>query len=250
MVQVETVHKTFRGKKRKKTEVLKGISFTAEPGSIFGLLGPNGAGKTTTLRIIATLLKADQGRAYVNGMDVTKESRKVRNSIGFLTSDMKLTGNLSPRELVTFFGRLNKLDQSTINQRLTTLSEYLDMGDFLDKPVEKLSTGMCQKASIAVALIHDPQIIIFDEPTNGLDILAAKTVVDFLMDYRKQGKTVIVSTHIMTEAEKLCDRIGIILNGELVTEGTQDELKARYAQQTLEDVFFHLAAAKGVTQNA
>ncbi|GAB6090074.1 ABC transporter ATP-binding protein [Spirochaeta dissipatitropha] len=249
MIQVENLHKAFKVKKTRK-EAVKNVSFTAESGKIFGLLGPNGAGKTTCLRIIATLLKADQGTVTVDGIDVRQDPRKVRDRIGFLTSDMKLTGNLSPREIVTFFGHLNHLEDAVIRERLEKISGYLDMNDFLDKPVEKLSTGMCQKASIAVSLIHDPQVIIFDEPTNGLDILAAKTVVDFLRDYRDQGKTVIVSTHIMSEAEKLCDQVGIILDGELAAEGTQQELKERYNQASLEDVFFYIAQEKGVLQDA
>lgn len=249
MILVEGLHKSFMVKKKKK-EVLSGISFTAEPGKIYGLLGPNGAGKTTTLRIIATLLRADQGSVQVNGLDTVKEPRKVRDCIGFLTSDMKLTGNLSPRELVSFFGKLNHLEQALIDERLDKIAGYLSMKDFLDKPVEKLSTGMKQKASIAVSLIHDPDVIMFDEPTNGLDILAAKTVVDFLRDYRAQGKTVIVSTHIMSEAEKLCDTVGIILGGRLTATGTQDELKQTYGKESLEDVFFHLAGENGEASNA
>jgi sodium transport system ATP-binding protein len=252
MVQVENIHKSFKTQEKQKRvtkEILKGVSFIAEPGKIFGLLGPNGAGKTTTLRIIATLFKADQGMVQVLGKDVRKEPRLVRQSIGFLTSDMKLNGNLTPRNLIQFYGQLNHIDSRTIEQRMVRLAEYLDMKSFLDKPVDKLSTGMSQKASIAISLIHDPQVIIFDEPTNGLDILAAKTVVDFLRDYRSQGKTVIVSTHIMSEAEKLCDSVGIMLDGEIACHGTQESLKTQFQQPTLEDVFFTVAKSKGALTN-
>ncbi|MGM0640919.1 MAG: ABC transporter ATP-binding protein [Thermotogota bacterium] len=248
MIQVQGLYKSFKNK-RKKVEVLKDINFTAEPGKIFGLLGPNGAGKTTTLRTIATLLKPDKGQITVDGLDVQKKPRKVRDKIGFLTSDMKLSGNLSPRELLKFFGELNHIDSASIKKRTEELTEYLDMASYLDKPVEKLSTGMKQKASLAVSLIHDPEIIIFDEPTNGLDILAAKVVVDFIYDSKKAGKTVVLSTHIMSEAEKLCDDIGIILEGELEEQGNMKEIMEKYNTNKLEDVFFNIASKKGVVEN-
>ncbi|MFP4376852.1 MAG: ABC transporter ATP-binding protein [Spirochaetales bacterium] len=244
MIEIQSLRKEFDAK-GKKTVAVDSISFKAEPGRIYGLLGPNGAGKTTTLRCIATLLRPTSGKAIVDGMDVTEKPREVRDRIGFLTGDMKLSGNLSPRELLRFFGQLNHLDQKTIEERTEWLSSYLGMDEFLDRPVAKLSTGMTQKATIAVSLIHDPNIIMFDEPTSGLDILAAKTVVDFLNDSKEKGKTVILSTHIMSEAEKLCDTIGILLNGELVAEGSQAELIERYQKPNLEEVFFGLAKEKG-----
>lgn len=248
MIEVQGLYKSFKNK-RKKVEVLKDISFKAEPGKIFGLLGPNGAGKTTTLRTIATLLKPDKGTITVDGLDVQKQPRKVRDKIGFLTSDMKLSGNLSPRELLKFFGELNHLDSNKIKARTEELAEYLDMNSYLDKPIVKLSTGMKQKASLAVSLIHDPEIIIFDEPTNGLDILASKVVVDFIYDSKKSGKTVVLSTHIMSEAEKLCDDIGIILEGQLEEQGNMKNIMEKYNTDKLEDVFFNIASKKGVIEN-
>lgn len=248
MIEVQGLYKSFKNK-RKKVEVLKDISFKAEPGKIFGLLGPNGAGKTTTLRTIATLLKPDKGTITVDGLDVQKQPRKVRDKIGFLTSDMKLSGNLSPRELLKFFGELNHLDSNKIKARTEELAEYLDMNSYLDKPIVKLSTGMKQKASLAVSLIHDPEIIIFDEPTNGLDILASKVVVDFIYDSKKSGKTVVLSTHIMSEAEKLCDDIGIILEGQLEEQGNMKNIMGKYNTDKLEDVFFNIASKKGVIEN-
>jgi sodium transport system ATP-binding protein len=249
MVKVSGLYKSFKTKKGKQ-DVLKNVDFTAYPGEIYGLLGPNGAGKTTTLRTIVTLLKPDKGYTEVMGLNSQKDSRKVRDSVGFLTGDMKLSGNLSPRMLLKFFGQLNHIENNIIEQRITELSNYLDMNTFLDKPIEKCSTGMKQKASIAVSLIHDPDVIIFDEPTNGLDILASKIVIDFLFDYKKKGKTVILSTHIMSEAEKLCDRVGILLNGELVENGVKEELLKKYNTQNLEDIFFDLAKGKGLLENA
>jgi sodium transport system ATP-binding protein len=248
MIEVQGLYKSFKNK-RKKVDVLKDISFKAEPGKIFGLLGPNGAGKTTTLRTIATLLKPDKGNITVDGLNVQKKPRKVRDKIGFLTSDMKLSGNLSPRELLKFFGELNHLSANKIKERTEELAEYLDMKSYLDKPIVKLSTGMKQKASLAVSLIHDPEIIIFDEPTNGLDILASKVVVDFIYDSKKSGKTVVLSTHIMSEAEKLCDDIGIILEGELEEQGNMKEIMDKHNTDKLEDVFFNIASKKGVIES-
>lgn len=241
MVEVQNVSKSFDSRK-KRVVALDDVSFTAPTGRIYGLLGPNGAGKTTTLRCIATLLRADRGTIVVDGLDAAKEPRKVRDRVGFLTGDMRLSGTLTPRMMMRFFGELNHMDRAAIASRTEELAGYLGMGDFLDKALEKLSTGMKQKAAIALSLLHDPQVIIFDEPTSGLDLLAAKTVVDFLRDSRDRGKTVILSTHIMSEAEKLCDTVGILLGGRLAAEGTQEELRERFGRPSLEDVFFHLAA--------
>lgn len=249
MVKVTSIEKTFESRKKRVKAVNK-VSFRTEPGEIFGLLGPNGAGKTTTLRIIATLLKPNSGKAEVMGFDCMKEATEVRKRIGFLTSDMKLSGNLTPKELLQFFGELSHMESSVINKRIRDLASYLDMGDFLDKRIGKLSTGMKQKAAIAVSLIHDPEVIIFDEPTNGLDILTARTVTEFLKDYRRQGRTIIISTHIMAVAEKLCDRVGIIFNGNLVENDTLKELYTKFGDSNLEDVFFKIAEREGVTDNA
>lgn len=241
MIEISGISKSFKSKKETKLAV-NNLSVTVEPGRIYGLLGPNGAGKTTTLRMIATLIKPDSGTIKVNGIDTIQDPRDVRKAIGFLTGDMKLTGNLSPRYLLKFFGELNQLSRERIAARTEELATYLDMAAFLDKPIEKCSTGMRQKTSIAVSLIHDPSVILFDEPTSGLDVFAAKTVVDFLRDYKRMGKTVILSTHIMSEAERLCDKIGILLDGELKAEGSVDELRKQHGLASLEEVFFKLAA--------
>jgi len=226
------------------------VSFKAQPGRIYGLLGPNGAGKTTTLRIIATLLKPDSGKAQVMGFDSVKDATQVRKRIGFLTSDMKLSGNLTPRELLQFFGELNHMQNGDIKKAIMEMAEYLDMGEFLDKQVGKLSSGMKQKAAMAVSLIHNPEVIIFDEPTNGLDILTARTVTGFLKDYRRQGKTIIISTHIMAVAEKLCDNVGIIFKGRLVEDDSLEGLYGKFNEDNLEDLFFKVAEREGVMENA
>lgn len=239
MVECSEVSKSFTTKKKKVTAA-EDISFTVVEGSIFGLLGPNGAGKTTTLRMIATLLKPERGSIQVNGYDTIKEPRMVRDSIGFLTSDMKLSGNLTPKELIEFFGKLNHMERKAMKKREEELVSYLGMESYMDTPVSKCSAGTKQKTSIAVSLIHDPKVVIFDEPTAGLDILSSKVVVDFLFDSKKAGKTVILSTHIMTEAERLCDNLAIINEGKILARGTLDELLVTYDKKDLEELFFHL----------
>ena len=240
VIEVHGLRKSFTSR-RKTTVAVSNVSFTARPGKIYGLLGPNGAGKTTILRCIATLLRPDEGTITVDRKSIHEDPRRVRNKIGFLTGDMKLSGYLTPRELLRFFGDLNHLERTRIDKQTKKLSSYLDMDEFLDRPVAKLSSGMKQKAAIAVSLIHDPQIVIFDEPTAGLDLLASKTVVDFLHDSKERGRTVILSTHIMAEAERLCDTVGILIAGELRAEGSRRELMRQFEKPNLEDVFFAIA---------
>jgi sodium transport system ATP-binding protein len=244
MIEVRDLRKTYE-RRKKRVEALRGISFTVASGSIFGLIGPNGAGKTTALRTIATLLRPDAGSVTVNGHDTVSAARAVRNAMGFLTSDMKLSGQLSPRELLRFFGELNHLERDLIQRRIDALSDYLEMESFLDRPVAKLSTGMKQKAAIAVSIVHDPDVIVFDEPTAGLDILAAKTVVDFLNDSRARGKTVIVSTHVIQEAERLCDSLGILVAGRLLAQGPKEQILAQHRARSIEEVFFSLYREEG-----
>jgi sodium transport system ATP-binding protein len=247
MVKVIDVHKTFKSRKR-TVKAVDGATFTAKPGRVFGLLGPNGAGKTTTLRMISTLLKPDKGRVEVFGFDTVKNPTEVRKRIGFLTSDMKLSGNLSPRELLYFFADLSKVPRKKAKEKIHELASYLDMESFLDETVKKLSTGMKQKASLAVSLIHDPDVIVFDEPTNGLDILTARTVTEFIKDFRDQQKTVIISTHVMSVAEKLCDDVAIILEGKLVENNDISSLYSKYDTEDLEEVFFEVARSQGVIE--
>ena len=229
-------------KKTKKNMVkaVDKLSLTARPGEIYGLLGPNGAGKTTALRCIASLLKPTQGNIKVKGYDTVEDSQSVRKTIGFLTNEIKLDPQFSPRYMFGFFGRLHGLDERVIEERREELFDYFGIKDFQDKKIEELSSGMKQKASLAVSLVHNPEVIIFDEPTSGLDIITARNVTDYLKHLRDEGRTVIISTHIMTEAEKLCDRIGIIINGVLVLEGTLTEILDRTNTKDLEDAFFEL----------
>ncbi len=226
--------------KKNMKKALDKLSLEARPGEIYGLLGPNGAGKTTALRTIATLLKPTQGEVKVCGYDTVKEGEKVRKSICFLTNEIKLDPQFSPKYMFDFFGRLHGQDEKAINERREQLFRYFGITDFADKKIDELSTGMKQKASIAVSLVHDPEVVIFDEPTTGLDIVTARSVTDYLKQLKEEGKTVIISTHIMSEAEKLCDRIGIIINGVKVMEGTLEGILEETGTEELEDAFFEL----------
>ena len=221
----------------KKIRAVDHLSFTAYEGEIFGLLGPNGAGKTTTLRMLATLIRPDEGDAMVDGISVVKQPDQVRKKIGFLTSELKLEEFFTPSALFDFFAVLHQMDGALAKQRKQELFARFGIEKFAEVKVANLSTGMKQKVSIVISILHDPNIIIFDEPTNGLDVLTARTVTDFLMELRRQGKTVILSTHIFSLVEKLCDRVGIIVNGRMAV---CDTLSALTASDDLEDVFFDI----------
>ena len=234
--------KTQKTAERTKTAVDE-LSFTVKKGEIYGLLGPNGAGKTTTLRMLATLIKPDNGDAFVNGHSVTKEADKVRNEIGFLTSELKPDEFFTPSYLFDFYSELHGMSEARRNERKALLFSRFGIDNFAETKISDLSTGMKQKVSIAISLVHDPDFIIFDEPTNGLDVLTAKTVTDFLLEQKERGKTVLLSTHIFSLVEKICDRAGIIIDGKMAKEGSVKELTA---EKSLEDAFFDLyAAVKG-----
>lgn len=241
MIQIENLCKTYITKKRgvvTRVEAVKNLSLQCASGEIFGLLGPNGAGKTTTLRCISTLIKPTSGRISVDNYDVIENDKKVRSIIGFLTSDMRLDGFFTPDYLVEYFGRLNKMSPQQIRKRKEELFTELGMEEFADIKVDKLSTGMQQKTALAVSLIHNPDVIIFDEPTNGLDVITAKTVTDFLEKSADDGKTVLISTHMMSVVEKICDKIGILIKGELRVQGTLSEILADNGARSLDEVFF------------
>lgn len=238
-------HLTKKQMKEQKTKrnqkiAVDGINFTAKEGEIFGLLGPNGAGKTTTLRSIATLLKPTKGEISVQGFDVVKDATDVRKRIAFLTNELKLDPHFTPKYTMNFFGNLHSMEAKEISRRTDELFDYFDIKDFENKKISELSTGMMQKLSIAVSLIHDPEVIIFDEPTNGLDIITAKAVTDYLQKLKEQGKLIIVSTHIMSFAEKVCDRVAIIINGHKVADGKIKNVLEQTNTANLEDAFFEL----------
>lgn len=246
LLQAQGLTKTFRlSAKQQKLEKTKekvrtavdNLSFTACEGEIFGLLGPNGAGKTTTLRMLATLIRPDSGDALVDGASVVREPEKVRSRIGFLTSELKLEECFTPNYLFDFFADLHKVDPAVRDKRKRELFDRFGIDKFAEVKVANLSTGMKQKVSLVVSIVHDPDIIIFDEPTNGLDVLTAKVVTDFLQQLRDQGKTIIVSTHIFSLIEKLCDRVGIIINGKMIV---CDRLDQVCGGMSLEDRFFEI----------
>jgi sodium transport system ATP-binding protein len=238
MIQALDLRKVFPAtKKTKAVRAVDGVTFECAPGEIYGLLGANGAGKTTTLRILATILEPTGGTAKVAGYDIVEEPEKVREHVGFLSTATALYGRLTAREMVEYFGRLHGLDDEPLRKAVDSLFEMLGIKEFQNQRCEKLSTGMKQKVSIARTLVHDPAVMIFDEPTIGLDVFASRTIIGFIRQCRDRGKTVIFSTHVMTEAEKLCDRIGMIHHGRVLAEGSLTELRARYGKQDLEDIF-------------
>jgi sodium transport system ATP-binding protein len=237
MIEAHHLTKTFKDKKRGLVTAASDVSFTCRPGQVYGLLGANGAGKTTTLRMLATLLKPTSGTCTVAGHDAATAPELVRANVGFLAASTALYGRLTAREMITYFGRLNHMSDEAICARLKLLADELDMHEFLDRRCEKFSTGMKQKTSIARTLIHDPAVMIFDEPTLGLDVMTARAIVKFVRECRNRGKTVIYSTHVMSEVEKLCDNVGIIHDGRLVAEGTVGELQVRFAEKDMEEIF-------------
>ncbi len=240
----EALTKTFSlSKKQQRNErttakvkvAVDKLSFSANRGEIFGLLGPNGAGKTTTLRMLATLIRPDSGDAWVDGASIVREPDAVRGRIGFLTSELKLEDFFTPNYLYDFFAALHGVEPAVAAERKAAMFAKFGIDRFAEVKVANLSTGMKQKVSLVISVVHDPDIIIFDEPTNGLDVLTARTVTDFLLELRTRGKTVILSTHIFGLVEKLCDRVGIIIDGRMVI---CDTLPAVCAGMTLEDRFF------------
>ena len=240
MIQTDCLTKLFADKKRGSIRAVDGVTFRVGEGQIYGLLGANGAGKTTTLRMLATLLKPTSGGATMGGLDVVRDAQKVRARVGFLAASTALYGRLTAREMITYFGRLNGMSDSAIRARIKVLAVELDMHEFLDRRCDKFSTGMKQKTSIARTIVHDPQVLIFDEPTLGLDVMTARSIIAFVKECRTKGKTVVFSSHVMSEVEKICDLIGIIHGGQLRAEGTVAELKAKTGQNDLEEAFVRI----------
>ena len=245
MIEARLLTKVFRDRRKGEIRGADAVSFRVEPGRIYGLLGANGAGKTTTLRLLATLLRPTGGTATVAGHDIVREPDKVRAHVGFLATSTALYARLTAREVIAYFGRLNGLGEEQLRSRIGALADELGMNDFLDRRCDKLSTGMKQKASIARMLVHDPQVMIFDEPTLGLDVIASRAIVEFVRQCRDRGKTVIYSTHVMSEAEKLCDVIGIIHGGRLRAEGTLAEILAGAGGAGLEESFVRIVTGEG-----
>ena len=250
MIEARALSKRFHDKKRGEIRAVEQVSFRCEPGRIYGLLGANGAGKTTTLRMLATILEPTDGTAVIQGYDVVEQPEKARASVGFLSTATALYPRLTAQEMVEYFGRLNGLDEATLKRRIDEIFARLEMDGFRDRRCDKLSTGMKQKVSIARTLVHDPPVMIFDEPTLGLDVMTARTIVSFIRECRDRGKTVIFSTHVMSEVEKLCDVIGIIHDGRLLTEGTLAQLRQKHAEQDLEEIFVKIVEPTHIAAGA
>lgn len=240
MIVVEDLTKTFDDLKRGAVVALERVSFEVRPGEIVGLLGPNGAGKTTCLRILSTVLKPTSGRAEIAGYDVVENPQEVRSHIGFMSGNTGVYDRMTAWEMVEYYGRLYGIDDDVLQQRLEHIFETLQMNEIRDLLGSKMSTGMKQKVSIARTIVHDPPVLIFDEPTSGLDVLVARAVLVAIDTLREQGKSIIFSTHIMREVEKLCDRVAVIHKGRILDSGTVQELESRHRQPDMEELFFEL----------
>jgi sodium transport system ATP-binding protein len=240
MIEARCLTKVYADLRRGQFVALDGLSFSARPGEVFGLLGPNGAGKTTALRILSTVLTPTSGTATVNGFDCVTQPDFVRHHIGFMSANTAVYDRMTAWEMVEYFGRLYGIQEEQLRERMEHLFDRLQMQNIRDLLGAKMSTGMKQKVSIARAIVHDPPVLIFDEATNGLDVLVARALLDTVAELRDQGKCVVFSTHIMREAERLCDRVAIMHEGRLLAEGTLDQLRHEHGQEDLEDLFFDL----------
>jgi sodium transport system ATP-binding protein len=249
MIEVKNLSKTFELSRQQRKELnteartavaVNSISFRCEPGRIFSLLGPNGAGKTTTMRMLSTIYKPTSGEILMGGIDAVKNPQDARCKIGFLTGSTGLYARLTPNELIHYFGELYGVPEETINERKEGLYSLLGMHDFQNKRIGKLSTGMKQKVSICRTMIHDPEIIVFDEPTSGLDVITAENIIQLIQNCKNQGKTVIFSSHIMSEVDLLCDDMAIIHKGKLLFSGTMNDFKSQMQADNLTAEFIRI----------
>ncbi len=240
MIEVHELTKTFTDKKRGVIRAVDGVSLACRPGEIFGLLGPNGAGKTTILRILATILSPTSGTASVAGFDIRAQPEMVRRNIGYLTGSAAPYERMSAREMLAYFGALYGMAPGETADRTREIFDELDMNDFADGRCDKLSTGQKQRVNIARTLLHQPSVFFFDEPTTGLDVVSSRTVKRVIRRCRDEGRTVVFSTHIMSEVETLCDRIAVIYQGKIAAIGTLDELREQTGKTAFEHVFLKL----------
>ena len=240
MIIAENLTKTFRDRKRGLVRAVNNLSLTCHPGQIFGLLGANGAGKTTTLRMLGTLLEPTLGNATIAGYDIRKNPEEVRRSIGFLSGSTALYGRLTAREMIQYFGQLNTLRGTDLSTRVDELIDRLEIGEFENGRCDKLSTGQKQRVSIARSIVHRPPVMIFDEPTSGLDVMTSQTIMAFIEQCRIDNLTVVFSTHIMSEVERLCDRVAIVHHGIIAAEGSVDELRQQTGETVMENAFLKI----------
>ena len=240
MIIAENLTKTFRDRKRGLVRAVNNLSLTCHPGQIFGLLGANGAGKTTTLRMLGTLLEPTLGNATIAGYDIRKNPEEVRRSIGFLSGSTALYGRLTAREMIQYFGQLNNLRGTDLSTRVDELIDRLEIGEFENGRCDKLPTGQKQRVSIARSIVHRPPVMIFDEPTSGLDVMTSQTIMAFIEQCRIDNLTVVFSTHIMSEVERLCDRVAIVHHGIIAAEGSVDELRQQTGETVMENAFLKI----------
>jgi sodium transport system ATP-binding protein len=240
MIEVFELGKVYAG----GVVALDRVSFQVRPGEVYGLLGPNGAGKTTALRILSTAIRPTSGTAAIDGVDVTRDPDGARRRLGFLSGTTGLYGRLTARETLRYFGRLYGMSEEAIDARSAELFRLLGMEEFADRRCDKLSTGMKQKVNIARTILHNPPVVVFDEPTTGLDVITSRAIVELIRGCRERGKSVILSTHNMDEARRLCDRIGVIHRGRLYADGTAEEIQARTGAPDLEEAFLRLVGSE------
>jgi sodium transport system ATP-binding protein len=250
MIQVNHLSKSYVDLRRGRFVALDGVSFSVGAGEVFGLLGPNGAGKTTALRILSTVLQPTGGSAMVCGFDCVTQPALVRHHIGFMSASTAVYERMTAWEMVEYFGRLYGIGDEQLRERMEALFERLQMQEIRDVLGSKMSTGMKQKVSIARAIIHDPPVLIFDEATSGLDVFVSRALLDAVAELRDQGKCILFSTHIMREAERLCDHMAIMHRGHILASGTLDELHASQDEPDLEELFFKLIQSHEETVRA
>ncbi len=256
MIRVDKLCKQFKLSRKQKQEIEGGhahntlmavadVSFTCKPGRIFTLLGPNGAGKTTALRMMATMLKPTSGTITIAGFDTVKEAGQVRRKIGFLTGSTALYERLTPNEIIKYYADLHGMDSDKFKSRKQEFFALLGIDEFADRRIGKLSTGMKQKVSIARTMIHDPEVVIFDEPTVGLDVITARSIIQLIRSCKEQGKTVIFSTHIMGEVSLLSDDLAVIHKGKLLYNDTFEQFLKQMKSKTIEDEFIRIVGSAG-----
>lgn len=237
MIQAEQLTKVFTAARGKVVEAVRGATFTVGEAEVFGLMGPNGAGKTTLLRMLGTIIAPTSGHCWVDGVRTDQDPDRIRANIGFLSGNTKLYGRLTAKEVLRYFGRLYGMPDARIQQRTDELAEMLGMGEIMGRRCDSLSTGQTQKVSIARVLLHDPKVLILDEPTLGLDIITSRTILDFILAAKVRGHSIVFSTHYMTEAEMLCDRVALIHQGQIMAVGTKPELYAQTGTGSLREAF-------------
>jgi sodium transport system ATP-binding protein len=237
MIATQNLTKVFHDKKRGEIRAVDSVSIECKPGRVYGLLGLNGAGKTTLMRLLSTTLKPTSGTAQVGGFDILGQPERVKEKIGFLSGDTGLYHRLTAEETVSYFGRLNGMERKALKERVDQMFDRFDMNDFRTRRVGKLSTGMKQKISIARTFVNDPDVLILDEPTIGLDVVTSRGIIESIRESKQADKCILFSTHVMWEAQKLCDDIAIIHKGRILEVGTLEQLRAKTALNDLDDIF-------------